>query len=263
MPVAPRWTVSATFDGGPVGVPYSGGSVSASGGTGTYKFSVSGLPPGVRFAYGSFRGTPTTVGDYRDVTATDTSKPTGSTGSASADFEVEAGQPTMALKLSMAKIGPMRNETLTAILHGIAKASPIQGPSPSPPTAVPSPVPCPSRRATGPRARSRSPASAVPGPMPSPSTTPAMWTTRGLGRRSGVRLQVDGWTGVRTWASVAAIRSPRAGAPPVIGHSGNSLPTCHRGSATRDTLLGRLESAPGSLGSVIRGAEAVRWSFGT
>ncbi|MGA2837242.1 MAG: hypothetical protein ABSF84_11660 [Acidimicrobiales bacterium] len=121
-------TVNATFASGSVGAAYSGGSISATGGSGTYKFTVTGLPPGTKFTYGRVTGKPTTVGDYSvTVTATDTSKPTELTGSATGTFVVEQGQPTMTLMTHMAKASLTSNETLTTTLHGTAKGQPDTG----------------------------------------------------------------------------------------------------------------------------------------
>jgi Bacterial Ig-like domain (group 3) len=118
--------VSATFGDGSVGASYSGGAISATGGSGTYKFTASGLPPGLHITYGKVSGKPTTAGDYSvTVTATDNSKPTKLTGSTTATFEVDPGQPTMTLKAPKVAVGA--NVTLTATLRGIAKGQPDTG----------------------------------------------------------------------------------------------------------------------------------------
>jgi hypothetical protein len=66
--------VTQTLANGAVGSAYSG-AVSASGGSGTYTFTATGLPPGVTLASsGTLTGTPTAAGSYTvAVTATDAS----------------------------------------------------------------------------------------------------------------------------------------------------------------------------------------------
>ncbi len=121
-------SVSVSFANGNVGAAYTGGSVSASGGSGTYRYATTGLPPGIKFTYGHFTGKPTTAGIYSvTVTATDTSKPTKQTGSATATFEVDPGQPTLILMTHMAKASITSNETLSTTVHGTAKGQPDTG----------------------------------------------------------------------------------------------------------------------------------------
>ena len=61
--------IGAFAPNGTVGTPYAGNSVTASGGSGTYAWTVTGLPPGVTASGAStatltLSGTPTTVGAY-------------------------------------------------------------------------------------------------------------------------------------------------------------------------------------------------------
>ena len=65
-------TIGGTLGNGQVGVPYTG-QVNATGGTGSYTFAATNLPPGVTLsAGGTASGTPTTAGTYSVVvTVTD------------------------------------------------------------------------------------------------------------------------------------------------------------------------------------------------
>ncbi len=71
-PTTPTITVGGTVGDGKVGVPYVG-QLSASGGTGPYTFSGTGLPDGLALSTsGAITGTPTTAGPFSlTVTATD------------------------------------------------------------------------------------------------------------------------------------------------------------------------------------------------
>lgn len=81
----------ATLPGGTVGTAYNQ-SVTQSGGTGTYNYTLTGtLPPGVTFSNGTFSGTPTTAGTY-NVTVTATGNGT-CTGSQS--YSIVIGCPTV------------------------------------------------------------------------------------------------------------------------------------------------------------------------
>jgi hypothetical protein len=120
---------SATFGNGSVSAWYTGGSISASGGSGTCKFTASDLTPGLKLTCCRVSGKPTTAGDYSvTVTATDNSKPTKLTGLTTATFQVDPGQPTMTLKASMGKVALGTNVTLHGTAwHGTARHG--QGPA--------------------------------------------------------------------------------------------------------------------------------------
>jgi hypothetical protein len=78
-PTTPTITVGGTVGDGKVDVPYTG-QLSASGGTGPYTFSGTGLPNGLALSTsGAITGTPTTAGPFTlSVTATDSKGTLGS-----------------------------------------------------------------------------------------------------------------------------------------------------------------------------------------
>jgi len=70
--------VTASLPSGIVGSPYSA-ALAASGGSGNFKWSASGLPPGIAVSGSTLTGTPTTAGSYSSVALIVTDAVTGLT----------------------------------------------------------------------------------------------------------------------------------------------------------------------------------------
>ena len=156
--------VSPGNKSGVVGAPITGFNLNATGGTGPYTWTATGLPPGVDVATdGAVSGTPTTAGTYTvTATATDSAAPTKATDTVTFTFTDLASLPPRSRSPRSRARAPRRRST--------ARRSPLVASSPprtrrAASTASTSRRPAPTRRRT-PRTRSSSTA----GPPASPPT---------------------------------------------------------------------------------------------
>lgn len=119
---------------GTVGTSYSQ-SVSASGGTGPYSYTSSGLPPGltINASTGAITGTPTTAGSY-NVTV-NTSDANGATGTASYTIAISVQAP-VANAVSLTVATNSINNTVTLSITGGAATSVAVASSPTNGTAA-------------------------------------------------------------------------------------------------------------------------------
>lgn len=117
-------TLSLTPAAGPLNATYAlaySQGFSASGGTGTYSYALTGtLPPGLTFAGSTLSGTPTAPGSYPiSVTATDSNATgTGSPFSVTRNYTLNVAAPTITVTPSTvpaATAGAAYSQTLTAV----------------------------------------------------------------------------------------------------------------------------------------------------